>query len=73
MANGEITKALISCLNGDSIDTVKFFTLYPQTDNIKNAIYELKRKGYLNIDEGDNRILCISATSKLLKLAKEVQ
>lgn len=72
MAHGEITKALISCLDGDYIDTAKFFSLHPQTDSLKESIYELKRKGYVTIDEGDNKILCIAATPKLLKLAKEV-
>lgn len=72
MAHGEITTALISCLNGDCIDTSKFFASHPQTDSLKESIYELRRKGYVTIDEGDNKILCIAATPKLLELAKEV-
>lgn len=72
MAYGEITRSLISCLDGTSIDTAKFFSIHPQTDSLKESIYELRRKGYVTIDEGDNKILCISATPKLLELAMEV-
>ena len=46
--------------------------VYCQCDSLKESIYELRRKGYVTIDEGDNKILCIAATPKLLELAKEV-
>lgn len=73
MSIDPITKDLIACLDGEFVDTIKFFSIHPQTDSIKLAIYKLRRSGYVTIDEGDNRILSIAATPKLLALAKEVR
>lgn len=67
---GPITKDLIACLDGESINTTKFFSMRPQTDNVKNALYDLRKKGYITMDEGDNRIIEIAATQRLLDLAK---
>lgn len=72
MSIGPITRDLIACLDGEFVNTIKFFAMHPQTDSVKHAIYDLRRKGFVTIDEGDNKILVIAATPKLLALAKEV-
>lgn len=73
MSIGPITKDLIRCINGDSLDSQKFFSMHPLTKELEVKLYDLRNKGYLVIDEGDSRIIEIDATSKLVDLAKANQ
>lgn len=72
MANGEITRALIDCLEGNNINSSRFFSLHPQTSYVKSGLYELRKRGYITIDEGDDRIIEMAPTQKLIDLSKEV-
>lgn len=73
MSIGPITKSLIDCIENGDINSEKFFALHQRTDSLEKSLYDLRDKGYLTLDEGDNRILEIAATKKLLDLAKEVR
>ena len=70
MDKGIITRSLIDCLNGDEIDSKKFFATHPWNDSLKKSLYQLRNLGYIIVDEGENRILEIAPTQKLLELAK---
>ncbi len=73
MSIGPITQALIDCIEDDSLNSAKFFQIYPKTKALEKQLYELERKGYLVLDVGDPGILEIAETPSLLDLAKEVR
>ena len=73
MKVGPITRSLINCLEGDTLNTQKFLSLHPMTKALENSLVDLKNKGYLVLDWGSNRIVAFQATPKLVALSKEVQ
>jgi hypothetical protein len=70
MSHGRITKAVIACVENNEINTEKFFADNPYTPELEKGLYELRRKGFLTLDEGENRILEIAATPKLIDFIK---
>ena len=70
MANSEVTRALIECLNGDFIDTNNFFRLHPLTDSLRLDLVRLKNLGYISLDYGDGIITNIAVNKKFKELIK---
>lgn len=70
MANGEVTRALIECLDGDFIDTNKFFRLHPLTDSLRLDLVMLENLGYISLDYGDNIVTNIAVGRKFKELIK---
>lgn len=69
--HGTTTKALLNCIENGEINTEKFFQQHPLNEALKQDLIELKRRGYIAIDYGDNTINLIAANQKLLDLLKE--
>jgi hypothetical protein len=53
------------------INTTKFFQQNPLNESLMRDLVELKDRGYIALDFGDNRIDLIGANQKLLDLLKE--
>ena len=71
MANGSFAKNLINYLeDDDTFDSERFFKEHPWNDVLEKNLYELKNKGYITIDNGDNRICEFQPTKKFLDLVK---
>lgn len=73
MPHGRITSAVIACVENNEINAEKFFAENPYTPELEKGLYELKRKGFLTLDEGENKIVDIAATQKLIDLIKANQ
>jgi hypothetical protein len=65
------TKALLACVENGGINTTKFFQQNPLNESLMRDLVELKDRGYIALDFGDNRIDLIGANQKLLDLLKE--
>lgn len=68
---GSTTKALLACVENGDINTAKFFQRNPLNDSLMRDLIELRDRGYIALDFGDNRIDLICANQKLLDLLKE--
>lgn len=69
--NGNTTRFLLNCMENGILNTPKFFKMHPLNDSLKQDLIILRDQGYISFDYGDNRIVEIFATSKLLDLLKE--
>lgn len=74
MANGMFTRELINYLDADNFfDSKRFFEEHPWNSTLEKNLLELKHKGYITTDGGDNRICDFDPTKKFLDLVKAIR
>ena len=73
MKIGPVTQSLIKCFDGVKIDNKKFFAKNPYNVHLEKSLYELQRKGFLLVDEGDDRIVEIAPTEAFSELVMAIR
>ena len=68
MANGVITRSLIRNSENGEVNVSRFIAEHPDSQLLRNDLYKLELLGYISVDYGDDRIVAISLSDKLLRV-----
>ena len=72
--NGMVTKELISYIGEDGVfDSSRYLSDHIMSDQLIRDLNRLESLGYLTLDHGDDRIVEIGITDKLIALSRAGQ